>query len=417
MKIALLTFLDVANFGANLQAASTYNYLTNHGHEVVAINYKSCKTVAEQRLSQYKRRLCKQPLPIQNIAHKEFVAEEIFNQSVELHMCSQVADYIKNNGFDGVIIGSDAVAQHWPWFSTLKMGKQRPLWIEPLQRERRFPNPFWGIGFADSVPTAMMSVSSQNSKYQKFSTFTLRHMASQLDKMKYISVRDAWTRKMMLKANSALSIEVTPDPVFALNQNLGEKIPREESVRSKFKLPKKYVLIGLRSQVFSVDELREMNTLFLKQGMECVAFCIDGRYNYQHPFNHQIPLPLNPLDWFGLIKYASAYIGSNMHPIVSALTNGVPCYSIDNWGAVDFWGHKTNDGSSKVYDVLTQYGITEYRTQLNQGQSGVSPREIVQKLASFPTEKVRVISAKRVEIYNQMMQNILASFVASQKGE
>lgn len=70
-------------------------------------------------------------------------------------------EVIKEEGIEAVIIGSDAVAQHWPLFSTLKLGKHRPFWIEPLQQERRFPNPFWGVGFSDKIPTAMMSVSSQ----------------------------------------------------------------------------------------------------------------------------------------------------------------------------------------------------------------------------------------------------------------
>ena len=39
MKIGVLTFLNVANFGANLQATSTYYYLKNHGHVPVFINY------------------------------------------------------------------------------------------------------------------------------------------------------------------------------------------------------------------------------------------------------------------------------------------------------------------------------------------------------------------------------------------
>ena len=41
MKIGVLTFLNVANFGANLQAVSTYNYLKKAGHEVVFLHYLS----------------------------------------------------------------------------------------------------------------------------------------------------------------------------------------------------------------------------------------------------------------------------------------------------------------------------------------------------------------------------------------
>lgn len=409
MRIGLLTFLDVANFGANLQASSTYYYLKNMGHEVIAIRYESYKTVAEKILSRLKRKLLGQPLSVQGQAHHEYVMTMLENQTKALHTNRQVAAAIREYKLDGVIIGSDAVAQHWPICSTWQFKMKRPFWIEPLQAERRFPNPFWGIGFADKVPTAMMSVSSQNSKYYSFRKFTLRRMAKQLHLMKYISVRDAWTKEMMLHADSSLDITVTPDPVFALNQNLKQYIPSEEQIRSKYSLPAHYVLIGMRSQVYTCDELSQLNELFKKEGKECVAFNIDGVYNYTHPFNYTIPLPLSPLDWFALIKYASAYIGSNMHPIVSSLTNAVPCVSLDNWGIVDFWGRRKEGKSSKVYDVLSQYGLSDYWIPIKQGRCEATIDKLVALIDSFPVVEVRRTSEKRLYKYNNMMDEILQS--------
>jgi hypothetical protein len=408
MKIALLTFLNVANYGANLQADSTYQYLVNHGHDVWAIDYQSYKTIIEHKLSHAKRNLLHQPLPVQYIAHHEFVQKEITNRTRRLSTTSEVAKFIIRKNFDAVIIGSDAVVQHWPWFSTLKLGYKRPFWIEPMQRERRFPNPFWGEDYADEVPTAMMSVSSQNSKYYTFSKRTLHHMGEQLKKMRYISTRDNWTRDMFLKAAPGLDVHVTPDPVFALNQNLSGKIPSETVIRKKYNLPQNYILIGLREQVFSVDELQELNNLFMKDNKECVAFDIEGRYNYLHPFKYQVPLPLSPLNWFALIKYASGYIGSNMHPIVSSLTNAVPCFSIDNWGIKDDKSEMKT--SSKVFDVLSQYGLTDFWSPLKNGKCGKTVREIHDILTRYPQGSVAEISKKRLYVYNEMMANIIVGF-------
>ena len=410
MKIGVLTFLHVANFGANLQATSTYYYLKNHGHTPIFINYSSTVTNVTNSISRFKRKLQQRPISSQSLEHENFLAGYIKNQTRHVHSCSQVFDVIKEEDIEAVIIGSDAVAQHWPLFSTLKLGKHRPFWIEPLQQERRFPNPFWGVGFSDKVPTAMMSVSSQNSKYHTFSKFTLKRIAKQMNSMSYISVRDAWTKDMMYAAQPTREVAVTPDPVFALNYNLGDAIPSEGEIRAKFDLPKKYVLVGLRSQVFTYDELRKLNNLLQEEGKECVAFNIDGLYAYKHPFKYEIPIPLNPLDWFALIKYTTAYIGSNMHPIVSSLTNGVPCFSLDNWGFVDFWGHKKSSKSSKVYDVLEQYGLDDYWCPIENNRCQVSLEEIVEKLQHFPIEKVKKISAKRVDIYKKMMEQILSSF-------
>lgn len=410
MKIGVLTFLHVANFGANLQATSTYYYLKNQGHTPIFINYTSYQVEITNKISQLKKKLQNRSISIQTLEHEKFIKEQIKNQTRNVHTCSQVFEVIKEEGIEAVIIGSDAVAQHWPLFSTLKLGKHRPFWIEPLQQERRFPNPFWGVGFSDKIPTAMMSVSSQNSKYPIFTKSVLKRIAKQIDTMTYVSVRDAWTKDMMLAAQPSKSIEVTPDPVFALNYNLGDLIPSENDIRRKFELPKKYVLIGLRSQVYTYEELDKMNELLMSEGKECVAFNIDGVYAYKHPFKYEIKLPLNPLDWFGLIKYASAYIGSNMHPIVSSLTNGVPCFSIDNWGIVDFWGKKKISKSSKVYDVLSQYGLTDYWCSIENGKCNTTVEEIIEKLHNFPTDKVKQISIKRVNVYKNMMERIISSF-------
>lgn len=410
MKIGVLTFLHVANFGANLQATSTYYYLKNQGHTPVFINYTSYQVEITNKISQLKKKLQNRSISIQTLEHEKFIKEQIKNQTRNVHTCSQVFEVIKEEGIEAVIIGSDAVAQHWPLFSTLKLGKHRPFWIEPLQQERRFPNPFWGVGFSDKIPTAMMSVSSQNSKYPIFTKSVLKRIAKQIDTMTYVSVRDAWTKDMMLTAQPSRSIEVTPDPVFALNYNLGDLIPSENDIRRKFELPEKYVLIGLRSQVYTYEELDKMNELLMSEGKECVAFNIDGVYAYKHPFKYEIKLPLNPLDWFGLIKYASAYIGSNMHPIVSSLTNGVPCFSIDNWGIVDFWGKKKTSKSSKVYDVLSQYGLTDYWCSIENGKCSTTVEKIIEKLHNFPTDKVKQISIKRVNVYKNMMERIISSF-------
>lgn len=410
MKIGVLTFLHVANFGANLQATSTYYYLKNQGHTPIFINYTSYQVEITNKISQLKKKLQNRSISIQTLEHEKFIKEQIKNQTRNVHTCSQVFEVIKEEGIEAVIIGSDAVAQHWPLFSTLKLGKHRPFWIEPLQQERRFPNPFWGVGFSDKIPTAMMSVSSQNSKYPIFTKSVLKRIAKQIDTMTYISVRDAWTKDMMLAAQPSRSIEVTPDPVFALNYNLGDLIPSENDIRRKFELPEKYVLIGLRSQVYTYEELDKMNELLMSEGKECVAFNIDGVYAYKHPFKYEIKLPLTPLDWFGLIKYASAYIGSNMHPIVSSLTNGVPCFSIDNWGIVDFWGKKKTSESSKVYDVLSQYGLTDYWCSIENGKCNTTVEKIIEKLHNFPTDKVKQISIKRVNVYKNMMERIISSF-------
>lgn len=175
------------------------------------------------------------------------------------------------------------------------------------------------------IPAAMMSVSSQNSRYSQFSKSLKSKMRETLANMKYISVRDTWTRDMMLAIGTTQNIEVTPDPVFSFNYNAGALVPSEEDLRIRFNLPKQYVLVSLHSQSLSVSILDELNQKLKNHGKECVVFPMPNGVKFQHNFDYQVNVPLSPIDWYALIKYSSGYVGSNMHPIIVSLHNAVPC--------------------------------------------------------------------------------------------
>lgn len=400
MNIGILTYYKVPNFGANLQALSTYYYLKNRGHNIYFLHYIS--RITEFKLSRAKKN-------VQVKYHIDFINNQLKEQSHNLRNAADIIKYAKDYKLDAIIIGSDAVAQHHPLFSTLKFGRPGLYTFIPIESERRFPNPFWGCGIVDKIPTAMVSVSSQNSPYPKFTSFTKQKMARVLGQMKYISVRDSWTKKMMLAAHPDLNIVVTPDPVFALNQNLFSILPTKEEILKRFNLPEKYVLVSLKNQSLSYDKLVLLQDRFKERGIVCVDFPITNVVKYNNPFVVKIDLPLSPLDWFSIIKYASAYIGSNMHPIVVSLHNAVPCYSLDNWGTTDFWGKKVKDGSSKVYDILSLFGLEYNRSEVENGICNVEVDDIIRQLDDYPVEKVRIIADTLFNRYNEMMDNAISS--------
>ena len=98
MKIGVLTFLHVANYGANLQATSTYYYLKNQGHTPVFIDYSSLYTDVMTVLSNCKRKLQHLSVSVQTLEHEKFVNENIKIQTRHVHSCSQVLDVIKEEG-------------------------------------------------------------------------------------------------------------------------------------------------------------------------------------------------------------------------------------------------------------------------------------------------------------------------------
>lgn len=397
MKIGIMTFYNWLNFGANLQGVSTYMYLKKHGHDPIFINYKS-----EKNYSVWKREHNNPQLKV----HLAFVNKYVEKQTEFCHTAEQLLDIINRHQIEAIIVGSDAVLQHHPLIPRLRYSKKHLIGITHYLEEQMFPNMFWGIGFADIIPCAMMSVSSQNSEYHYTGYRSRLKMRKALSLFKYISVRDTWTQNMV-RFICDRRVPVTPDPVFAFNANAPELVKNREYVLKKYQLPDKYVLICLKSQSLPLCVLDELKELFAKDGLHCVAFPVPTGIMFDHHYNYEINLPLPPDDWYALIKYASAYIGSNMHPIVVSLHNAVPCVSIDNWGRTNFWGKRINDGSSKVEHIMSEFGVADYHKMINGSMCDVKATEIVKLVNSFPMNHVKEHAVVMTERYNQMMNDIL----------
>lgn len=399
MKIGILTFYNSNNFGANLQGLSTYLFLKKKGHTPIFINYKSPENyrIWQQLHSDE-----------QFMTHLNFVNGIATNQTEFCHDSASVLEVIKKNKIDAVIIGSDAVLQHHPLLSCLKFDTKTLVRKRHYVPELLFPSPFWGCGFADSVPTAMMSVSSQNSPYSYFSRNDKKKMSAFLANIKYITVRDTWT-KNMVKTISNQDVEITPDPVFAFNYNAPELVLTKEEVINKYRLPKDYVLICLDRQSLPISELDTLKALYAKIGISCVALKLPTGIKFKHKFDYEISGLLPSNDWFSIIKHSKGYIGCNMHPIVVSLHNAVPCFSIDNWGRTDFFDRKINDGSSKVLDIMRYFGVEKNHRMLEKGTCKVSSQEIFNEMNNFPIQKVAQTAADFYGIYENMMSSILSN--------
>ena len=107
---------------------------------------------------------------------------------------AEVAGEIMSNNIDAVIIGSDAVVQHFPLASRIKVNPSRKsiisVRIDPVNYETNFPNPFWGE-FIDhlntDIPVSMMSVSCQNTDYKLFTGKEKKAINDIVQKIRYIS--------------------------------------------------------------------------------------------------------------------------------------------------------------------------------------------------------------------------------------
>lgn len=400
MRIGIIAYNAACNFGANLQLLSTVENVKKNGHEPFVVNWMPI-SLEKGYISTISSE--------QRLVHEEF-RKKYYNETKLCRTAEDVAAEIDANEIDAVIIGSDAVAQHHPFFSRILFPSRRVISVRRLPEDQCFPNVFWGT-FNDYLkktrPIAILSASCQNSAYKQFSSSLKNQMYERVKTYKYISVRDDWTQNMykcISKGNILPS--VTPDPVFAFNYNV-DFVPTKEEIQKKFNLSNKYILFGL----FNNHKINEQWTSDFKQlaqekGFESILLSFPQGISIKHKFEKVIDIPLDPLDWYAIIKYASGYVGHNMHPIVVAMHNAVPFYSLDNYGIAKM-RLLVNEKSSKIHHILKLAGLLDNRhCDLNLFSKMPSPQTILDKIVKFDTDKCRSFSDFYYCRYKDMMDDI-----------
>ena len=400
MKIGILTYHSVYNFGANLQVLSTVEYLRNNGYEPVIINWipLDLETSYDHNFP-----------TIQAEAHKLFIQRYLPCTSI----CRDergIAEVIEEYNIKGIIIGSDAVLQHHTTFSRIHFSRRGITLNAKPKSDVLFPNPFWGSFIPylkEKIPVVIMSASSQNTDYKFINGSLRKKMEMFLKQFQSVTVRDDWTRKMIKHlSHGTIITNITPDPVFAYNQNVKEQYTKADIIK-KFKLQEKYLLFSFYdTKVVSKDWLTSFKVLAEMNNLQCVALTMPNGMNFDPPFDSIIEVPLSPKEWYGLIKYSSGYIGEKMHPIVIALHNVVPFFSFDLYGIVNF-KFIVNYKSSKIFDILSHAGLLKNRVSiLRSSDKRPTPEYVFSQISNFDYEKCRLFSNNQLEKYNTMMKDI-----------
>ena len=109
MRIGIIAYNAACNFGANLQLLSTVENVKKNGHEPFVISWMPITL---------ERGYIRTIVPEQRIVHESFRAK-YYNETKLCRTAEDVAKEIKEHKIDAVIIGSDAVAQHHPFFSRI----------------------------------------------------------------------------------------------------------------------------------------------------------------------------------------------------------------------------------------------------------------------------------------------------------
>ena len=410
MKIGILTYHCVTNFGAQLQTLSTIGYMKKHGHEPVVLNWFP-QDLEDFYLNSHPKeqfdeqfRFAMEQMPISRLCR---TLDELCNEIDQL-------------GLDAIFLGSDALFDYFPIatryaFNYHKL-KRVPKGLE-ITCNHDLPNPFWGC-FADhikkKIPFCGFSISSQNMPYFKLNRDEKKEMKRLLNRFAKITVRDEWTGKMVKNVSGRNDVIVTPDPVFAFNYNTNYIIKKEDLLL-KYNLPENYVLVSFCQNVLPDGYVNDIiDKVELETGFECVSFPMP-RMLKKYNTKKSIGLPLDTLDWYYLIKYSQGYIGELMHPIIVSLHNSVPFFCFDQYGTYKtviprVWKRFLPE-SSKVFDILKKAGFLDnmcpyawvHRTSSN---------DVVRSLLEFDKDKCGAFAEAQYMHYAKGMDMVLSSLMA-----
>lgn len=404
MKIGLLAYHNVPNFGANLQCFSTYKYLKNLGHEPIFIDWRP-----EDLLNIYDNKISKDQI------NSHF--NDINTYLTLTKSCTslpEVAKVIEDENIEAVIIGSDAVLQHHNFLSSIVFPSRKIVSIASITSDRKCPNPFWGSFdkfLNKKIPFALLSGSAQTTKINLIFGEERKMLGEQISKFSYVSVRDTWTKKFVEHITEGrISPNISPDPVFGFNYNF-ENILTKEEILKKYNLPENYCLVSFKDNItVNKNWTENLKDELNKSDLTAVAFPFPTGIKFDNNFDYKINIPLNPIDWYYLIKYSKGYIGQNMHPIVTSLHNVVPFYCFDHYvDRVNLFNIRHE--SSKIYHIVENAGISDNRISFVKGITKIpNAKYVVEKIINFDKDKVSKFSQLKINEYKTNMENILKSF-------
>jgi len=400
MKIGIITYHCVPNFGAQLQVFSTVSYLRNHGYTPIVINWypedleQGYQFTPQQQLDEHAK-FMEEFLPVTRLCRTE----------------DEIISVVNEENIDGLIFGSDAILGYRTFLSRINIVK-RGIHLLKKKSDTSFPNPFWACFAAKlnrRIPIAMMSASSMNSRYYQIHDPLRKKMGKALMNYDYLSVRDDWTQKMVnYLTRGRIFPVITPDPVFGFNHNASEHIPTKEEILSKYGLPDKYILLSFDDspKIFSEHWVEDFEKLAQKAGCATVSLYMDGDIAFKKKVKYTIDMPLATLDWYALIKYSQGYVGYKMHAIVTSLHNANPFYSFDEYGIVKL-KYFVNNKSSKIYHILKDADLLINRcTALGRSFKAPSPEIVLDCILNFDKIKCQNFSDKQLTKYLNMMNKI-----------
>ena len=355
-------------------------------------------------------------IPAKQIAEHLKFAEQNMPLSNLCRTENELVAEIKRLDIDAVFAGSDALFKYLPKSKRVVFSKKKFRFIKRnvLTVQDIEGNCFFGNFVAKldrKIKAVAFSVSSQNCDYAKMDVSERVSMEMALDNYSKISVRDEWTKQMVRSITRRDDIDITPDPVFAFNQNCYLTLLSKKEILAKFSLPENYVLLSFWTKHLNNEYVHGIAHKLEENGLTPVAFPMP-EHLLDFNLEHKIYLPLSPLDWYALIKYSQGYIGERMHPIVVCLHNAIPFFSFDEYGTFKktLFGlcKKYIPSSSKTFHILEKAGLSEWMcSYFDENRKMPDSNQVVDCFLKFPVTKCEAFAQDKQQDYNNGMNEIL----------
>ena len=396
MKIGVITYFCVPNFGAQLQVLSTLGALRNMGHEAKLINWypRSLENIYKRYVSKAQRncqlQFARDQYPLTSLCRKE----------------DDLLRVIEKEDFDMIFTGSDALFRYVPQCNRFRAFSWRKMrYVNNYTScEDIADNPFFCTYYPKlhkKIPVVAFSVSSQSCPFYLMTKSERDRMSSCMKNFRHITVRDEWTQKMVTEVAGIKDVPITPDPVFAFNSNIASPLPNLKDLVDGYHLPENYALVSFPVDSVSSIYVQQIADLLKERGITLVALPVPEGLN-DFGLDHSIPLPLDPLTWYALIVNSRGYIGTRMHPVIVCLHNAIPFFSYDGNGTINADG-SFNIRSSKSYDIVLCAGLQDNIFMTNSGAPLPSADSVVDHLLSFDREKCASFANVMRDKYNQAM--------------
>jgi hypothetical protein len=383
MRVAVLTHHWVPNFGANLQALSTFHFLKKMGHEPVVLNYRPyLKEEKEYRDID----------PRQLLLHEE-CCDTFLKQSRVLRDKDEISAFCSEARFDAIIAGSDIVIR---------------LRRSGDTEDMTFPNPFW-LTWAHSLNPrprlGFLAASAGGSYYWLLPKLTRKAIADAVSHVDYVSVRDRWSQFMLRWATKGrLDPSMCPDPVSVLNKVF--EVPKSFS-EEPVTLRKKYVLMNCSHRHFSARWIHNFVEICHHQGLQVFSLPwpqAESRLRVDRTLH----LPMHPLAWYSWIKNAAGIVAMRFHPVVCSIFNNVPFVSIDVSAPIHLRCFAIRR-ASKAYDICMNIDSCSRSFVPLYGRLLLSPERAVRMLAEWDSLKAEEYTTCANQDFAKTVLNILGN--------